>query len=92
MAGPSCDLARAALEAAAPVLAEAVAQKITAHRDNHGPEQHTRGYLSWHRYLTIAAQVASLAFLTEDERKRMAAEALARGDVIGCNPPEVSGG
>ena len=88
VAGPSGDLARAALEAAVPILAEAVAQKILAHRDNHGPEQHTRGYLSWRRYFTIAAQVASLAFSTEQDLKRMAAEALAPGNYVACPAPE----
>lgn len=74
---------RAALEDAAPILAEHVAQKILAHRDAHEPKDGpTRR--RWRRYLGIAARVASLAFSTEDDIKREAAQAIANGNFAGC--------
>jgi hypothetical protein len=94
-------LARAALDAAAPVLAEAVAQRILAHMEAHQPRSPAgmlevetevgRRYRTWRRHFRIAAQVASLAFSTREDQLRMAAEAIGRGDVIVCNPPEVPG-
>ena len=85
-------LARVALEAAAPVLAEAVARKILAHMEARGP--HDAGFAgaslrrAWRRHFQIAARVASFAFSTEDDIKRLAAEAIARGDFAVCAVPE----
>lgn len=83
-------LARAAVEAAAPILAEAVALKIRAHTETHGPASsgswHARN--SWRRHLSIAAQVAHFAFSTPADVARVAAEAIARGDVIICGDRE----
>ena len=88
--------ARAALEAAAPVLAEAVAQKILAHMEAHGPAPEAPGVTrhevlrrAWLRHFSIAARVAAGAFYTADDLKRLAAEAIERGDFIACNIPEV---
>jgi hypothetical protein len=80
-----------ALETAAPVLAEAVAQKILAHADRQFPKtdpakvpgQPDR-WRTWHRHFRIAAQVAAFAFATEEDKKRMAAEAITRGDYVAC--------
>jgi len=81
-------LARVAVEAAAPILAEAAASKILAHMQAHGPEAGTPlgGTLrrAWRRYLHIAAQVASFAFDTEDDMRRKAAAAIGRGDFVVC--------
>lgn len=82
-------LARAAVEAAAPVLAEAVAAKIEAHRAEWS--QARPGALvptAWDRHMKIAARVAAGAFFTDDDKKRMAAAAIARGDVVVCTTPE----
>lgn len=85
---------RCALEAAAPLLAEAVAGKILAHMDAHGPQEGFAGSLggtlrrAWRRHFGIAARVAAFAFSTEEDRKRLAAEALARGDFVACAVPE----
>lgn len=89
-------IARDALEAAAPILAEHVAQAITAHKYAHEPKGPLIGGKSaeeqrrrtWRRHFGIAARVASLAFSTEEDVRRMAAEAIARGDFIGCPAPE----
>jgi len=90
------DIARVALEAAAPVLAEAVAQKILAHMEAHGPAPEAPGVTrhevlrrAWLRHFSIAARVAAGAFYTADDLKRLAAEAIERGDFIACNIPEV---
>ena len=96
------EIAVAALDAAAPVLAEAVAQKILAHMDAHGPRR-PRGplekslsgiagpYRTWRRHFGIAARIAAGAFDTREDQLRKAAEAIKRGDFIACNPPEVPG-
>ena len=85
---------RCVLEAAAPALAEAVAQKILAHMEAHGPWAGLPLYgdarRTWRRHFSIAAQVASLAFSTEDDIKRLAAGALARGDFAACSVPELA--
>jgi hypothetical protein len=83
---------RCALEAAAPVMAEAVAEKITAHKYAHEPKGPLIGGRSaeeqrrrtWRRHLGIAAQVAALAFSTPEDLKREAAGALNRGDYAAC--------
>jgi hypothetical protein len=86
------DPAREVLEAAAPAMAEAIAQKILAHMEARGPAAGTPlgGTLrrAWRRHFSIAARVAAFAFSTDDDIKRMAAEALARGDFVVCAVPE----
>ncbi len=100
-------LVRLMLEAAAPLLAEAVAEKILAHMESHGPQAAALPYVTdpgfdaavsanlqnrtWRRHFSIAAQVASLAFSSREDQMRMAAGAVERGDFIACNPPEVPG-
>jgi hypothetical protein len=86
-------LARVALEAAAPILAEAVAQKILAHRETiAGPadirahEDGARRARAARAHYRTAAQIAALAFFTDEDKKRLAAEALARGEFIACDP------
>jgi hypothetical protein len=88
-------LTRLMLEAAAPILAEATAERIIAHMNEHGPIDYgpssTGAALrrAWVRHFGIAARVAAGAFWTEEDKKRLAAEAIARGDVIACDIPEV---
>jgi hypothetical protein len=91
-------LARAALEAAAPLLAEAVAEKIAAHMENHGPrrprgplesELYGPAYRAWCRHFSIAARVAAGAFSTREDQVRKMAEAIERGDYMRCDIPEV---
>jgi hypothetical protein len=91
-------LARAALEAAAPLLAETIAQKILAHMEEHGPAPASPGVTlhetmrrAWRRHFGIAARVAAGAFYTREDELRLAAQAIERGDFIACNPPEVPG-
>ncbi len=73
---------RCTLEAAASLLAEAVARKILAHMEAHGPRELGTG--AWRRHFRIAAQVAAGAFSTDEDLKRQAAEALNRGDYMAC--------
>ena len=76
-------LARVALEAAAPVLAEYVARKIQAHADRQFPKtdpakvpgQPDRWRI-WHRHFGIAARIAAGAFDTNDDG-RLQAEKLS---------------
>jgi hypothetical protein len=92
-------LARVALEAAAPILAEAVAQKILTHMEGFGPRKPAgalepvsstgRDYRAWRRHFGIAARIAAGAFYTREDELRLAAEAIGRGEFIGCNIPEV---
>lgn len=92
-------LARAALAAAAPILAEAVAAKITDHRDRNEPKGPLIGgkpaeaqrRSAWRRHFGIAARVAAMAFSTEEEIMRAAVATVERGDAIVCGPPEVPG-
>lgn len=85
------DPARQVLEAAAPVMAEAVAQKILAHMEAHGPQAGTplgaQSRRAWRRHFRIAAQLATFAFSTEADIKRAAVEAIARGDIVVCHDP-----
>jgi hypothetical protein len=87
-------LSRAAVEAVAPVLADAIARKILAHMEAHGPAEGFAGSLgstlrrAWRRHFGIAARIAAGAFTTDGDRKRMAAEALARGDYVACRALE----
>jgi hypothetical protein len=89
-------LARAALDAAAPILAEAVAQKITAHMNAHGPGAGSPGLTlhatlqrAWRRHFSIAARVAAEAFYTREDQLRLTAQAIERGDFIACEIPEI---
>jgi hypothetical protein len=80
-------LTRMMLEAAAPILAEAVAKRILAHMDQSSRRRsvrNRRGLLAYRRHLATAARIAAGAFTTEDELKRIAAEALRRGDFTVC--------
>lgn len=93
--GTDIELARDALDAAWPYLAGAVAGAILAHMEAHAPPPEAPGVTrhealrrAWHRHFGIAARVAASAFLTEDELKRQAAEAIKRGDYVACNLPE----
>ena len=87
----------AALEAAAPLLAEAVAAKILDHMEEYIADPDTTrltrvsevGNRAARRHFRTAAQIASLAFSTREDQLRMAAEAIERGDVIVCDIPEV---
>lgn len=90
LGSPVEDVARAALEAAAPILADYVARKITAHKDAHDPKD-VLGR-AWRRHFGIAVQIASLAFSTEEDIKRAAAGALNRGDYIRCPALETGEG
>ena len=83
-------LARAALDAAAPLLAEAVARKILEHADDRWPSG-CIGSQPARRHFRTAAQIAGLAFYTEEDMKRLAAEAIAAGDVAWCGVPEDGG-
>jgi hypothetical protein len=85
-----------ALEAAGPVLAEAVAQKILAHMEAHGPAPEAPGVTrhevlrrAWRRHFGIAARIAAGAFHTREDELRLAAQAIERGDSIACDIPEV---
>jgi len=93
-------LARVVLDAAAADLGEHAAGKILAHMNAHGPRPGSRlggkaaddtARRAWRRHLGIAARIAARAFLTEEDEKRMAAEALARGDYVVCDTPEAPG-
>lgn len=91
-------LTRIMLEAAAPALAETVAAKILAHRDRYWPaagnEHPDHGDVpdpvrrSLRRHFAIAARIAAGAFDTDEDRRRLAAEAIARTDYICCPPPK----
>ena len=82
-------LSRIALEAAAPAMAEHAARAILAHRDAHGPADGA-SRRRWRRYLGVASQVVSFAFSTEEDKKRLAAQAIADGNYVAC--PEITGG
>jgi hypothetical protein len=89
---PEADaLARAALEAAAPILAEAVAQKILAHMEEHDKATGWAARWTWRTHFGIAARVAAGAFYTREDQLRLAAEAIRRGEFIACDIPEVPG-
>lgn len=89
---------RAALEAAAPLLADTIAQKILAHMEEFGPRPPAgtlepvttpgRAYRTWRRHFGIAARVAAGAFYTREDELRKAAEAIGRGDYAACRMPE----
>lgn len=90
-------MAREALNAAAPILAEAVAQKILAHMEHHdpGPGISINGVPidpnlahRWRRCFRTAARIAAGAFYTEAEMKQQAARALVSGSYVACDIPE----
>jgi len=81
--------ARAALEAAAPILAEACATAILAHMEAHDKATIPSVRRAWRRHFGIAARVAAGAFDTREDQLRMAAEAIGRGDWVRCDIPEV---
>jgi hypothetical protein len=80
---------RAALNAAAPILAEEIARAILKHSDQHEPPPGSSMYLAWHRHFAIAARVAASAFTTEEESKRATVAAIERGDFVVCDTPDV---
>jgi hypothetical protein len=55
-------LARAALEAAAPLLAGEIATAILRYADENEPKPGSGGYLAWHRHFEAASAVAARAF------------------------------
>ena len=55
-------LARAALEAAAPILADKIASAILRYADEHEPSTGSGTYLAWHRHFEAASAVAAWAF------------------------------
>jgi hypothetical protein len=91
-------VSRIALDAATPILAEVIAQKILAHMESHGPHKPAgalepvtaigRDYRAWCRHFGIAARVAAGAFDTREDQLRKAAEAIERGDFITCRIPD----
>lgn len=85
------EVSAAVLEAATPLLAEEVAQKILEHAERQHPRDPDHVPTAWHRHFSVAARVAAGAFDTREDQLRMAAEAIKRGDVAWCNPPEVPG-
>ena len=91
--------ARAALEAAAPLLAEAVAQKILAHMEHFADPAVERLPLAaslragaLRRHFQAAARIAAGTFDTREDQLRMAAQAIERGDWVRCDIPEVPRG
>ena len=81
------DDAREMLDACAEALGEHVAGKLAAHRDRY-PDIPPHRLSAWRRYFGVAIQVASLAFLTEEDEKRIAARELAAGNFVACDLPE----
>jgi hypothetical protein len=90
-------MATAILDAIAPLLGEHVAKRILDHMNAHGPRPGSRlggkpaddaARWAWRRHFGIAARIAARAFLTEEDEKRLTAEALARGDFVACDLPE----
>lgn len=55
-------LARVALEAAAPILADQIATAILRYADQHEPLTGSGAYLAWHRHFDAASAVAAKAF------------------------------
>lgn len=82
-------IATTVLEAAAPAMAEHVAQKIVGHMDDAcGPDTGTplgrTMRRAWRRHFGIAARIAAGAFMTDEDMKREAAKALSRGRFAAC--------
>jgi hypothetical protein len=82
-------IATAVLEAAAPLLADQIARKILAHADDRWPSG-CIGSQPARRHFRTAAQIAGLAFYTDEDMKRLAAEAIAAGNVAWCGVPEAA--
>lgn len=55
-------LARVALEAAAPILADQIATAILRYADQHEPLTGSGAYVAWHRHFDAASAVAAKAF------------------------------
>jgi hypothetical protein len=68
-------LARAALDAAAPVLADKIASAILRYADENEPEPGSAGYPAWHRHFESTSAVAAKSF--------------GRDNLEGGSPPEV---
>jgi hypothetical protein len=68
---------RAALDAAAPILAEAVARKIREHMETWSPTLTGAQLSRWRRHMGIAARIAELTFTTRDELIRDTAASIA---------------
>ncbi len=93
--------AETVLDAVAQQLGEQAAQAITAHMEAHGPRKPQgslepvldtgRTYRTWRRHMGIAARLAAGAFLTDEDKLRLAADSLRRGDFAVCPPPEGDG-
>lgn len=83
-------LARVAVDAAAPILADAIGRKILDHMEIHSPagSGNWAARNAWRRHFNIAARVAHFTFSTGGDKERMAAEAIARGDVVVCGDRE----
>ena len=79
-------LARVALDAAAPLLAEACARAIIAHMEANGPKPNGAGRRAWRRQFGIAARVAAGCFSAREEKLRQVAEAIAAGNFTACDP------
>lgn len=79
-------LARAALTAAAPLLADACASAILAHAERQHPRDHNHVPTPRDRHFDIAARVAAGTFDSDEDRHRAVAGALNRGDFTECAP------
>jgi hypothetical protein len=55
-------LARAALDAAGPILAGEIANMILRHADENEPVPGSGGYLAWHRHFEAASAIVTKAF------------------------------
>jgi hypothetical protein len=82
-------LASDVLARIAAALGDHAAQAILEHAERQHPRVPGHVPDAWHRHFSIAARVAARAFLTEEDTKRMAAEALMRGGFAACAIPEV---
>lgn len=90
-------------ETVAAFAAEHCAQAVLAHMEAHAPQvtamtgsvdrhlQEER-QRAWRRHFGTAARVAAGAFMTGDDIKRAAGEALARGDFVACPSLESESG
>lgn len=88
-------IAAAVLDSVAEQIGEACAREILAHMEAAEPVLRVapRGAALTRRnvrrlHYQAAARVAARAFLAEEDVKRMAAEAFARGDYVACPAPE----
>lgn len=85
------EVSAAVLEAATPLLADEIAQKILEHAERQHPRDPDHVPTAWHRHFSVAARVAAGAFSTDEDMKRLAVEAIEREDWIRCDIPEVPG-